>query len=86
MKTILVLASVLLLALSASAKLICTDLRCDYAVNPLGVDSSNPRLFWTVESRERGQKQTACQILVASSPAISRRTGRSVGQRQGRVG
>lgn len=47
-----------------------TNLRCDYAVNPLGVDSPNPRLFWTVASRERGQKQTACQILVASSPTF----------------
>jgi hypothetical protein len=45
-------------------------LRCDYVINPLGVDSPNPRLFWTVESKERGQKQTAYQILVASSPAL----------------
>ena len=40
---------------------------CDYAVNPLGVDSPNPRLFWRLESRERGQQQTAWQILAASS-------------------
>jgi len=44
-------------------------LRCDYAVNPLGVDMPNPRLFWMVESPERGQGQTAYQILVASSPS-----------------
>ncbi len=50
-----------------SATLSPTDLRCDYAVNPLGVDSSNPRLFWKVASRERGQRQIAYQILVASS-------------------
>ena len=43
------------------------DLRCDYAVNPLGVDSANPRLFWQLESNGRGQRQTAYQILVASS-------------------
>ena len=54
----------------SNATLSPADLRCDYAVNPLGVDSPNPRLFWTVESRERGQKQTACQILVASSPGL----------------
>jgi alpha-L-rhamnosidase len=53
----------------APAALSVANLRCDYAVNPPGVDSTNPRLFWTVESKERGQKQTACQILVASSPA-----------------
>jgi hypothetical protein len=52
-----------------AAALSPAGLRCDYAVNPLGVDSPNPRLFWTVEDKERGQKQTAWQILVASSPA-----------------
>jgi alpha-L-rhamnosidase len=55
---------------STHAALSPADLRCDYAVNPLGVDSPNPRLFWTLESKERGQKQTACQILVASSPGL----------------
>src|ERR1041385_1906648 len=43
------------------------DLRCDYATNPLGVDSQSPRLFWKLESSERGDKQTAYQILVATS-------------------
>jgi len=43
------------------------NLRCEYTVNPLGVDVSNPRLFWVDESKQRGQKQTAYQILVASS-------------------
>ena len=43
------------------------DLRCDYAVNPLGVDSANPRLFWELNSDERGQLQSAYQLLVASS-------------------
>src|SRR5690349_18598004 len=52
----------------AGAALLPANLRCEYAVNPLGVDSPTPRLFWTVESPERGQKQTAYQILVASSP------------------
>jgi hypothetical protein len=44
-----------------------TNLRCDYAVNPLGVDSATPRLFWKLESNVRGQHQIAYQILVASS-------------------
>ena len=42
-------------------------LRCEYRVNPLGIDETKPRLTWRVESPERGQKQTAYQILVASS-------------------
>jgi len=53
----------------AHAKLTPADLRCDYAVNPLGVDSQPPRLFWKLESSERGARQTAYEILVASSSA-----------------
>jgi hypothetical protein len=55
------------LAISAKAALTPVDLRCDYAANPLSVDSQSPRLFWKLESGERGQKQTAYQILAASS-------------------
>ena len=62
-----ILLAAFLLAFSADAALTPADLRCDYAVNPLGVDSPNPRLFWKFESDERGQKQTGYQILVASS-------------------
>lgn len=43
------------------------DLRCEYLVNPLGIDVTKPRLSWILESTERGQKQTAYQIIVASS-------------------
>lgn len=45
-------------------------LRCEYAVNPMGIDVPDPRLFWTLESKERGQRQSAYQILVASSPHL----------------
>ncbi len=47
-----------------------TDLRCDYAVNPMGVDSTPTRLFWKLESNERGARQTAYEILVSSSPEL----------------
>jgi len=43
------------------------DLRCEYAINPLGVDSQQPRLSWKLESGERGQRQSAYEILAASS-------------------
>lgn len=47
-----------------------TDLRCEYYVNPLGVDLPQPRLFWKLATHEPGQYQTAYQILVASSPRL----------------
>ncbi|WP_203257174.1 family 78 glycoside hydrolase catalytic domain [Hyunsoonleella ulvae] len=45
------------------------DLRCEYKINPLGIDNVAPRLSWKLldEATTRGQKQTAYQILVASS-------------------
>jgi hypothetical protein len=54
-------------AAAAFAGMMAADLRCDYAVNPLGVDSANPRLFWKLASGSHGQRQTAYQILAASS-------------------
>ena len=45
------------------------SLRCEHLVNPIGVDVKSPRLGWIVESGERNQKQSAYQILVASSEA-----------------
>ncbi|MEN6384989.1 MAG: family 78 glycoside hydrolase catalytic domain [Phycisphaerales bacterium] len=44
-----------------------SHLRCEYRVNPLGIDIISPRLSWIIESEGRGQKQTAYQILVAST-------------------
>ena len=45
------------------------DLRCEYRINPLGIDNVHPRLSWKMldASNIRGQKQTAYQVLVASS-------------------
>ena len=43
------------------------DLRCEYLVDPLGIDVGKPRLSWQLESGQRGQKQTAYRLLVASS-------------------
>ncbi len=50
--------------------LIITYLRCEYKVNPLGIDIATPRLSWIIKSanlNERGQRQTAYQIMVSSS-------------------
>ena len=43
------------------------QLRCEYADNPLGVDTAKPRLFWKLAGDARGQRQTAWQVLAASS-------------------
>lgn len=61
----ILLAALFLSAASGQAAL--QDLRCEYLVNPMGVDAAQPRLSWVITSRERGEKQQAYQILVASS-------------------
>ena len=43
------------------------ELRCEYLVDPLGIDETAPRLSWTLHSDGRDQRQTAYQVLVASS-------------------
>ncbi len=43
------------------------NLRCEYLTNPSGIDATEPRLSWIRTSSRRGEKQTAYQILVASS-------------------
>ena len=53
-----------------SSSLQVTDLECEYATNPLGIDAPRPRLGWVLRSGERAQCQTAYQILVASDPKL----------------
>ena len=44
------------------------QLRCEYRVDPLGIDALEPRLSWEVCDARRGAKQTAYQVVVASTP------------------
>jgi alpha-L-rhamnosidase len=46
-----------------------SQLKCEHLTNPLGIEAAQPRLSWVLESNQRGQAQTAYQILAASSPA-----------------
>lgn len=46
------------------------QLTTEYAHNPLGIDVARPRLGWQISSPDRGQDQTAYQILVSSSPSL----------------
>jgi alpha-L-rhamnosidase len=70
------LAIVVLAAVRASAAAAGpaapTALKCEYLVDPLGIDVREPRLFWTPIHPERGQKQTAYQVLVSRDPACAK--------------
>ncbi|MDG5789096.1 family 78 glycoside hydrolase catalytic domain [Evansella sp. AB-P1] len=43
-------------------------LRVENIDNPIGIDVDVPRFSWKMQSNVRGQKQTAYQILIASTP------------------
>jgi len=45
-----------------------TNVRCEYLADPLGIDVAKPRLSWVIESAQRGERQTAYQVMVASTP------------------
>lgn len=44
--------------------------RCEYRVNPLGLDVTHPRLSWELVSEQRGVRQLTYHILVASSSEL----------------
>ena len=67
---LLIVAISCLSAMGAEGLLRPLDLRCEYRKNPLGIDTLKPRLRWALAALDpnaRGQRQTAYQILVASS-------------------
>jgi len=68
--TFIIVAIGCLSVVAAEETLRPVNLRCEYRRNPLGIDTLQPRLSWTlepIEPKARGQRQTAYQILAASS-------------------
>src|SRR5262245_8206922 len=47
------------------------NLKCEYSVNPIGIDAHRPRLFWQMEDRRRGARQRAYQVIAGSRPGES---------------
>ena len=66
-RTLLPALAIILGPCLSHAGLVPFDLRCESVRDPLGVDVAQPGLSWKLESQTRGQRQTAFQILVASS-------------------
>jgi alpha-L-rhamnosidase len=53
---------------AADSPSVAEYLRCEYRMDPPGIDAAQPRLSWEMNDSRRGAKQTAYQVLVASSP------------------
>jgi alpha-L-rhamnosidase len=74
------------------ADLVAMDLKCEYAVNPIGIDTTRPRLGWALESGGRGRKQTAYRILVSERLELLNRdqgevwdSGKVISDRQNQI-
>jgi alpha-L-rhamnosidase len=59
------------LAAESAGPLAPTALRCEYLDNPMGIDVAKPRLFWVLGHTERGQGQSAYQVLASSDPTTA---------------
>ena len=67
LKILFVVLLVIFVGCDYIAKISLKELKCEYRINPLGIDNTSPRFSWKLvqENFERGQKQTAYQIQVA---------------------
>ncbi len=57
-------------ASAADTTLRAGGLRCQYLVDPLGIDEVHPCLSWTLESAQRGAHQAAYRVIVATTAAL----------------
>jgi alpha-L-rhamnosidase len=67
---LLVVASCVSLAECAWAGMTVDELRCEGVLNPIGIDTLQPCLSWTLNDGRRDQHQSAWQIRVALSPEL----------------
>jgi alpha-L-rhamnosidase len=58
-----------LIAAAARADLRPEGLRCESLADPLGIGEAHPQLSWTLASSQRGARQSAYQVVVASTAA-----------------
>ncbi|MEI7534176.1 MAG: alpha-L-rhamnosidase N-terminal domain-containing protein [Verrucomicrobiae bacterium] len=64
------LSALLLASLATLQAVEVNGLRCENLNNPLGIDAEKPVLNWVITSARRGERQTAYQALVASTPEL----------------
>src|ERR1700730_6405430 len=50
-----------------------SEMWCEYAKDPLGIDTASPRLSWALESEKRNQVQSAYQIIISSSHKLAKK-------------
>ncbi|MBS7566502.1 family 78 glycoside hydrolase catalytic domain [Mucilaginibacter sp. Bleaf8] len=69
----------------AQGKAKVTALKCEYLVNPLGVDVTQPRLSWQMQDAAQGAAQSAYQILVSKDSVALAQLGNAAVWNSGKV-
>ncbi len=46
------------------------NLRCEYIVNPVGIDSGSPRFTWQLVSEQKGIEQSAYELIVGTDSSL----------------
>jgi alpha-L-rhamnosidase len=70
------LIRLLLAAAPLFAQLSPTDLRVEYLVDPLGVDTPHPRFSWVPRAAERGARPSGYQLVVTTAGGTAWDTGK----------
>lgn len=66
----LVIIALLAMSCNSYSSIEINMLQCEELDNPLGIDNTSPHFSWLLQSVEQESKQTAYQILVASSEKL----------------
>jgi len=69
-RSIVILVAVFVSATHVFADIKPTELKCEYLVDPQGIDMPDPRFFWQIASDKNDAVQTAYQLIVASSESV----------------
>lgn len=70
-----IIISITSISTIGQAQTLCkpAGLKCEYLVNPIGLDAPHPRLTWYLQDARTGAKQTAYQVEIGTdSVALSR--------------
>jgi alpha-L-rhamnosidase len=59
-------------------------LRCEYVINPIGIDAEKPRFTWRITDNRLGAKQTAYEIIV-SEDSLSAKNGKGNVWQSGKI-
>lgn len=67
LKSILILVTAITASCSqANTDFSAVNLKCEYLINPIGIDSPQPRLTWQMSDSREGAAQKSWQIIVTS--------------------